>query len=137
VNSVSDLREPDPFFHLRLQARPESMAVLRDQLRGWLKEAGATGRELFEIQLAVTEAFANAVEHPHEPTSHLVDIAGSLTDQTITVSIRDYGTWHGERTRKEQGGFGFVLMEALMDTVRVESFPDGTTVTMHRRTGSR
>jgi anti-sigma regulatory factor (Ser/Thr protein kinase) len=122
---------------LRLQARTESIPVLRGRVRAWLQDAGASKTDTFEIMLATTEAFANAVEHPHEPTSHLVDIAGSLTDQTITVSIRDYGTWHGERTRKEQGGFGFVLMEALMDTVRVESFPDGTTVTMHRRTGSR
>jgi anti-sigma regulatory factor (Ser/Thr protein kinase) len=118
---------------LRLQARPESVPVLRGRVRAWLEDAGAPKTDTFEVLLATTEAFTNAVEHPHEPTSHLVDIAGSLTDHTITVSIRDYGTWLGERTRKKQGGFGFVLMEALMDAVRVECFIDGTTVTMHRR----
>ena len=77
MKSVSNLREPGPSLRLRLEARPESIAVLRDQLRGWLDEAGATGRELFEIQLAVTEAFANAIEHPEEPTSQLVEIEGT------------------------------------------------------------
>jgi anti-sigma regulatory factor (Ser/Thr protein kinase) len=118
---------------LRLQARAEFVPVLRGQVRAWLDNAGASETDTFEVLLATTEAFTNAVQHPHEPTSHLVDIAGSITDHSITVSIRDYGTWQGERTRKQQGGFGLVLMEALMDTVQVESLLDGTTVTMRRR----
>jgi anti-sigma regulatory factor (Ser/Thr protein kinase) len=118
---------------LRLQARAESVPVLRGQVRAWLEDAGAPKTDTFKVLLATTEAFTNAVKHPHEPTSHLVDIAGSITDHTITVSIRDYGTWQRKRTRKEQGGFGLVLMEALMDAVRVECFPDGTTVTMRHR----
>ena len=96
MKSVSDLREPEPSLQLRLEALPESMALLRRHLRKWLNEAGATGRELFEIQLAVTEAFANAVEHPEEPTSHLVEIEGTVTDGTVAVSVRDYGRWHDE-----------------------------------------
>jgi len=109
------------------------MHLLRRQLYEWLREAGATGRDLFEIQLAVTEAFANAVEHPEEPTSHQVDVAGTLTESCLTISVRDYGTWQSEEPRKEQGGLGLVLIDALMDTVKVERVADGTTVTMQRR----
>jgi anti-sigma regulatory factor (Ser/Thr protein kinase) len=137
VNSVSDLREPDPSLQLRLPARPESIHVLRDQLRGWLKEAGATDRELFEIQLAVTEAFANAVEHPEEPTSHLVEIEGTVTNRSVALSVRDYGWWQDESSAKEEGGLGLAIMHALMDSVVVKPFEDGTTVTMHRRLGLR
>jgi anti-sigma regulatory factor (Ser/Thr protein kinase) len=131
VKSVSDLRKPEPSLQLRLEALPESMAVLRDQLRGWLNEAGATGRELFEIQLAVTEAFANAVQHPQEPTSHLVEIKGTVTNRTVALSVRDYGRWQYESPR-EEGGLGLAIMDELMDSVVVEPFADGTTVTMHR-----
>jgi anti-sigma regulatory factor (Ser/Thr protein kinase) len=81
------------------------MPPLRDHLGGWLKEAGATNRELFEIQLAITEAFANAVEHP-EPTSDLVEIEGTVSNRTVTLSVRDYGRWQGEQSRKEEGGRG-------------------------------
>src|SRR5438034_10957009 len=112
---------------LRLQARPEFVPGVRGRVRAWLEDAGASKTDTFEVLLATTEAFTNAVEHPHEPTSHLVDVECSIADHTITVSIRDYGTWQGERTRKEQGGVGLVLMEALMDAVRVECFTDGTT----------
>jgi anti-sigma regulatory factor (Ser/Thr protein kinase) len=94
---------------------------------------GASKSEVFEVLMATTEAFANAVEHPHEPTSHLVDVEGSLTDGCVTISIRDYGTWQSEATRKEDGGLGLVVIEALMDAVQVECVLDGTTVTMRRR----
>jgi anti-sigma regulatory factor (Ser/Thr protein kinase) len=137
VKSVSNLREPEPSLQLRLEALPESMAVLRHQLRGWLTEAGATDRELFEIQLAVTEAFANGVEHPEEPTSHLVEIKASVTNHTVALSVRDYGRWQDESTAREEGGLGLAIMDTLMDSVVVEPFEDGTTVTMHRRLAMR
>jgi anti-sigma regulatory factor (Ser/Thr protein kinase) len=133
VKSVSDLQEPEPSLQLRLQARPESMRLLRYQLRGWLKEAGATSSELFEIQLAVTEAFANAVEHPDERTSPLVEVEGTVTNRTVALSVRDYGRWQDESSAKEDGGLGLVIMDELMDAVQVECFVEGTTITMHRR----
>jgi anti-sigma regulatory factor (Ser/Thr protein kinase) len=118
---------------LRLQARPEFAPLLREEVRKWLRDGGASKREAFEVLLAVTEAFANAVEHPEEPRSHLVDVEGTITEQAVTVSIRDYGKWQGEESHKEEGGMGLALMERLMDGVRVECFVDGTTVTMQRR----
>lgn len=117
---------------IRLPAQPDLMPVLRQRVRMWLEEAQASEREVFEVLLATTEAFANAVEHPHEPTSHLVDVEGSLIDGCVTISIRDYGTWQGEAARNE-GGLGLVMIEALMDIVEVEPALDGTTVTMHRQ----
>ena len=90
-----------------------------------------------KIVIATTEAFANAVEHPQEPRTHLVDLNGAISDHTVTMSIRDYGTWESEQKRKEEGGMGLMLMEELMDAVRVECFEDGTTVTMRRRLATR
>ena len=90
---------------------PKSMAVVRQQLRGWLNEAGATARELFEIQLAVAEAFANAVKHPEEPTSHLVEFKGTLMNGTVVVSVRDYGRWQYESPAREESGLGLAIMD--------------------------
>ena len=58
---------------------------------------------------------------------------GTITDRTVTISIRDYGTWSSEQTRKEDGGLGLVMMEELMNTVQVKRALGGTTVTMRRR----
>jgi len=109
------------------------MSLLRHQLDAWLKEAGATDRELFEIQLAVNEAFANAVEHPEEPTSHLVEIEGTAANRSVVLSVRDYGRWQDQSSAEQEGGLGLVIMDELLDSVVVEPFEDGTTVTMHRR----
>jgi anti-sigma regulatory factor (Ser/Thr protein kinase) len=122
---------------LRLQARPEFAPMLRDRLRTWLEAAGASEPETFEMLLAGAEVFANAVEHPQEPTSHLVEVHGTITDEAVvTVSIRDYGKWQSEDVHKEQGGLGLVIVEALMDSFHVDFFEDGTTVTMERRLGA-
>jgi anti-sigma regulatory factor (Ser/Thr protein kinase) len=103
---------------LRFQARPEVARDLRDRLSIWLEEVGAAGDDVFEVLLAVTEAFANAVEHPREPSSRTIDVDGSIADHTVTVSVRDYGAWQAERQRSE-GGLGFLLIGQLMDSVEV------------------
>jgi anti-sigma regulatory factor (Ser/Thr protein kinase) len=113
------------------------MPALRDQLRGLLKEAGATGRELFEIQLAVTEAFANAVEHPEKRTSHVVEIEGTVTNRTVGLSVRDYGRWQNDSSAKQNDGLGLAIIDHLMDSVIVEPFEDGTIVTMQRQLATR
>jgi len=101
---VSDLGEPEPSLQLSLDARPESIALLRRHLGGWLEETGATRGELFEIQLATTEAFANAVLHPEEPTSDLVEIAGTVTNRHVTLSVRD--TAAGRTSPRQRTGAG-------------------------------
>lgn len=122
---------------IRLQARPEFVSVVRRRLRTWLEDKGVGTGDAFEVLLATTEAFTNAVEHPHEPTSHLVDVRGSFADPCVTISIHDYGTWQSEQARKEQGGLGLVIIESLMDDVHVKADMDGTTVTMTRRLTTR
>jgi anti-sigma regulatory factor (Ser/Thr protein kinase) len=49
--------------------------------------------------LATTEAFTNAVQHAHEPMSQLVDSEGEISDHTVSVSIRDYGTWRSRHAK--------------------------------------
>jgi anti-sigma regulatory factor (Ser/Thr protein kinase) len=100
-----------------------------------LKEAEVTSRELFEIQLAIAEAVANAVEHPEAPTSHLVEIEGLISNRTVTLSVRDYGRWQDERSHKEEGGLGLEIIQELMDNVEFNCIAEGTTVTMRRRLG--
>jgi anti-sigma regulatory factor (Ser/Thr protein kinase) len=98
----------------------------------WLDELGATNDVVFGVSLACTEAFANAIEHPHEPAAELVDVDGSLSGGTITINVHDHGTWR-ELCRREERGYGFPLMRQHMDTVEVHSQPEGTTITMQRQ----
>jgi anti-sigma regulatory factor (Ser/Thr protein kinase) len=74
---------------------------------------------------------------PEEPTAHLVEIKGTVTNHAVAIFIRDYGRWQDESSAREEGGLGLAIMDELMDSVVVEPFEDGTTVTMHRRLAMR
>jgi serine/threonine-protein kinase RsbW len=117
---------------LRLQARPESAQLLRQRLYLWLDELGAGGDEIFDIALASSEAFANAIEHPYRPRAEVIDVDGSISDDTITITVHDHGTW-GQHRQRAQGGYGLPLMHQLMNTVEVHTQPNGTTITMQRQ----
>jgi len=121
-----------PSLQLRLHARPESAFLLRQRLCLWLYELGATDDEIFDVALASTEAFANAIEHPRQPCADAIEVDGSLSGRTVTVTVRDYGSW-GEQRRREEGGYGFPLMRQLMGRVEVDAQPDGTATRMQRQ----
>jgi anti-sigma regulatory factor (Ser/Thr protein kinase) len=124
--------EPASSLQLRLQARPESMPLLRQRLGLWLEELGARKEEVFDVSVAATEAFGNAVEHPQEPRARVIDVQGTIDDRTVTVTVHDYGSWRDERQR-EEGGYGFPLIRQLVDTVEVETQSEGTAITLQRR----
>jgi anti-sigma regulatory factor (Ser/Thr protein kinase) len=123
---------PEAALQLRLQARAQSVGLLRERLHLWLDEMGASSDDAFDVSVAVTEAFANAVEHPHEPRLRVVDIEGICRDDVLTVVIRNHGSWREQRGR-EEGGYSFPLMRELMDGIQVDTQPDGTTITLRRQ----
>ena len=117
---------------LRLRAQPQSARLLRQRLSLWLDELGARGEEIFDLSLASTEAFVNAVEHPHEPTAEVIEVEGNLDGRTITITVRDHGSWRLHRQQAERG-YGLPLMRQLMNIVEVHRQPEGTAITMQRQ----
>jgi anti-sigma regulatory factor (Ser/Thr protein kinase) len=115
----------------RLQARPESARILRRRIALWLDDLGVDGNEVYDVSLAATEAFVNAVEHPHAPSADVIEVSGSISDHTVSITIRDFGSWREQRER-EEGGYGFLMMRRLMDTVDVDRGGDGTSITLRR-----
>jgi anti-sigma regulatory factor (Ser/Thr protein kinase) len=125
---MTDIRSPA--LRLRLQAVPDSARLLRERLLLWLDELGAQEGEAFDISVAVTEAFANALEHPRGRRFDLVDVRGRNVGEDVFVVVRDYGSWREHRRRR--GGYGFPLMRALMDSVRVHTKPRSTSIILRR-----
>jgi anti-sigma regulatory factor (Ser/Thr protein kinase) len=121
---------------LRLDARPESVPLLRERLCLWLEEVGANADAVFDLSLAVTEAFTNALEHPREPTARVVEVQGTFVDRTVSLVIRDYGSWGAERQR-EEGGYGLPLIKRLVDVVEIDRKPEGTSITLRRGLNQR
>jgi anti-sigma regulatory factor (Ser/Thr protein kinase) len=117
---------------LRFQAMPECVSLFRERLAMWLEDVGAGGRDVPDVVLACSEAFANAVEHPLTSVAGQVEVHGDINDQTVSVTIRDYGLWRANSQREERG-LGFRMMRSLMDAVEVVASPEGTFVTLRRR----
>lgn len=120
-----------PPLELRLDARPEVAATLRARLSDWLENAGLARKDVFEVTLAATEAFENAVRHPRRPRMPTIDLRASLTDSAVCVSVRDRGSWD-DADHHNDNGLGLPMMRLLMDGVDVDAGSDGTTVTMWR-----
>jgi anti-sigma regulatory factor (Ser/Thr protein kinase) len=119
----------------RLQARPSSAVLVRHRLEEWLQAQGVSEREQFDVLLAASEAFANAVEHPRLPAAAVVDVEAAITDDELELTIRDYGAWRNERERAE-GGLGFPIMWTVMQDVEVDSQCEGSTITLRRQLSS-
>jgi len=116
----------------RLQARPESAVLLRHRLEAWLEQQDVQERDRFDVLLAASEAFANAVEHPQLPAAAIVDVEAKIQDGALEVAIHDYGSWRDGRER-EEGGLGFPIMRSVMQGVEVDSESEGSTITLRRR----
>src|SRR5215204_5341175 len=124
-------RLPAKGFALDLRAEPEALSSVRKALERWLKEAGTSRRDVHAIKVACGEACANAIEHAYRPGDAAFRIEAHREDTEVLIVVRDFGGWR--EPRGADRGRGLPLMEALMDSVRVDPSSEGTTVQLRRR----
>lgn len=120
-----------PGLRLRLPARPAQAASLRAELRLWLMRIRASEEEIFDLLLAATEAFANAISHAHQPRPLRVEVEATYDQTLIEIVVRD----HGQGWSKQPGakpGIGLTLIDALVDEVAITSGHSGTCVRLRR-----
>ncbi len=116
---------------LRLPAGSETLRSLRRSLRTWLRGAGASTDETYDLTLAANEAAANAVEHAYGPVKAHYEVEAALVDGVVEIEVRDFGRWRPPRDSDR--GRGLPLMAGLTDDMDVERGDDGTVVRMRRR----
>jgi len=121
-----------------VSAIPSTVERIMDAVRGM---GCAAGKE-FEIELALTEALANAVVHgcEHDPGKDVQVCAGCDPARGILIVVRDPGPGFdpsqvpspivGQKIFAE-GGRGIYLINRLMDTVWYER--GGTEIRMLKR----
>ncbi len=126
------LAPPGETLSIALPAKPASLASMRRALSQWLRLAGASEAEVYEMLVAAGEACANAVAHAHSAVADApFNLAADRDGPQIRIVVSDSGTWRppGEASR----GRGLPLMRELMDETTIEPGSEGTTVTMSRR----
>ena len=99
---------------------------------------GFNGDDLFDIQIAVGEALANAAEHAVHGGATRFDVRASIEGDALVIEVQDNGTGF-DASRKSQTppdsvrvrGYGTSIMRAVMD--RVEYTFGGTCVRLVKR----
>ncbi|WP_045741550.1 SpoIIE family protein phosphatase [Actinoplanes rectilineatus] len=124
-----EVTEPREFV-LRLPAEPGRLTVLRRRLEDFLTAHAVPDEDAFDLVVAVSEAAANAIEHPVEPAEPIIVVEASLDEDAVTVTIVDTGRW---RPATDPGfrGRGLALIGALTE-LSVRRSPNGTSVTLRR-----
>ncbi|GIE84172.1 SpoIIE family protein phosphatase [Actinoplanes regularis] len=124
-----EVTEPREFV-LRLPADPNRLSVLRKRLDDFLAAHSVPEPDLFDLIVAVSEAAANAIEHPIEPSEPWITVEASMHADAIVVTVRDTGRW---RPATDPGfrGRGLALIGALTE-FSVHRSPEGTAVTLRR-----
>ncbi|GIF10406.1 SpoIIE family protein phosphatase [Actinoplanes teichomyceticus] len=116
-------------FVMRLPADPARLSVLRQRLADFLEAYAVPETDVFDLTVAVSEAVANAIEHPIDPAEPVITVEASIAD-AVVVTVRDTGRW---RPASDAGfrGRGLPLIEALTE-LSVHRSPEGTAVTLRR-----
>jgi anti-anti-sigma factor len=127
-----------PPLHEILPADPARLRGVRRTVTAWARAAGLGEDALDDLQLALGEALANAVEHAYATRGgegRCEYRLGRTADGSIDVCVRDEGVWRPAPADRGYRGRGLELISALAAEVEVARTPDdagadgsGTTV---------
>jgi serine phosphatase RsbU (regulator of sigma subunit)/anti-sigma regulatory factor (Ser/Thr protein kinase) len=133
VLAMRPIRVDPASFRTSLRAEPSELSRLRRMLRRWLRASQASAQDVYDITIACCEACANAIEHAYGARPASFDVEGTLQGDSVTLRIRDHGSWRPPRG--DHRGRGLKLIDALMEDVEIERDENGTEVRMRRRIG--
>jgi signal transduction histidine kinase/DNA-binding response OmpR family regulator len=117
-------------FELRLPAEPTLLSVLRRRLEDFLFGNDVPEEDVFDLIVAVSEAAANAIEHPVDPAEPVITVHAQMDDDAVVVTVRDTGRWRPSTSAGFRGR-GLALIGALAE-LSLSRTDDGTAVTLRR-----
>jgi anti-anti-sigma factor len=144
--------DPLPALTLSLPADPSAITAARRAVRGWLATVGLPDQDSGDLQLAVAEVVANAVEHAGvEQDRGSIEITAAVQDDgALQCGIADQGAWREPDLDASGRGHGLMVAAAVVDQLQVirgmaGGSPDqegndaaaaaGTLVTLRRQIG--
>jgi anti-anti-sigma factor len=107
---------------------PESEGQMYSDVKGVLIACGIEGKRLFNILLAISEAFTNALIHGNKYNpDKIIKVEIGINDKVIIADIIDEGTGFDEKRPDprnsdllSEGGRGVGLMRSIADRVSFE-----------------
>jgi anti-sigma regulatory factor (Ser/Thr protein kinase) len=115
---------------VKLEAETARLGEIRRFVEQVAQQAAVSPERAFDLKVAVSEAFANAVEHARCPQES-VEVSARLQARRLTFVIVDTGIFRpptaGGREAFGYRGLGLPLMVTLMDEVSFFRSPGGGT----------
>ena len=126
---------------LRMDARPENLALARLALGGIASVVAAPEDVVADLKVAVTEACTNAIQHAHGPgASGSVVVRYRAAEGRIDIEVEDEGIGFDpldpgapDRQHGESQGMGLMIIRALTDETTVESDRTGSRISFSKR----
>jgi serine/threonine-protein kinase RsbW len=128
---------------IRIPRRAEFVRIARTAALAVASQMDFTYDIIKDVELAIGEACANAVEHVAEESCNEILVRFSLGDDHLTMEVIDRGQGFDpegvgksaeEADWDEPGGLGLLVIRQLMDEVTIECDPStGTCVRMVKR----
>jgi serine/threonine-protein kinase RsbW len=120
-----------------LPAAPEAVRRARAIVRELASELPLDDATTWELMLATSEAFANAVEHGRACDPHGIFLRAEVRDGKLGVEVADCGGRSPEgpasRKRRGEGGRGLRIIAAIMDQLEVVPDTGATRVRFAKR----
>ena len=122
-------------------SEPQAAHAARRDVELFAAECGFGAQRVFDVTVAVGEAFAEAIRHSR-PSASFIRVDCSYLQPRLTVTVWHYGDDRNSAESTERGfegtgvdKMGILLMETLMDDVLVASeADDGARVVMQMKT---
>jgi len=103
---------------------------------------GISDNKLGEAKLLVTEAIINGLEHSGEEHPS-VTVEFTMTAKELVIFVQDHGKGFDtdavedpdiekKMGSKDKRGWGLKVMKSMSDDFRIESGPEGTTITIKK-----
>ncbi len=106
--------------------QPESLAPIRAVVDRWAREVGLEEAQTEGLTLAVSEACANAIDHPREKGD--IHLGARRHPDRFTIDVSHPGEFRVKDSQDRQHrGLGLPLMIALADEVSFSCLPQGGT----------
>jgi serine/threonine-protein kinase RsbW len=128
------MTQAPPEVRLRMPARPEGVAVVRQALAGMADALDFDAAVLADMKMAVSEACTNVVVHAYEGEPGTLEVEMHAGEAGLTIVVRDHGAGIQPRPARSEPpalGLGLPLIAALSDAFELRgSTGMGTEVRM-------
>ncbi|WP_298795374.1 SpoIIE family protein phosphatase [Pseudonocardia sp. 73-21] len=114
----------------RLTARPTCLPGMRRGVATWARLAGLPEAVTEDLQLVVSEAASNSIEHAYrdtEPGEFTYEV-GRGPGGTVHVEVEDFGRWRPPPADPGYRGRGLAVIHTLAREVTLDVSPHGTRI---------